>query len=1293
MSLDQLKKEYEELENFHSLSFPLFDPYQVSFLPKDLMDPIICFNRSSISSETCYQIKIANNDYNLSSECFPNISSNIEIPISDDIDLQDLDLLTPLFQGKEFCISSSNIQLFKLISKFLKDENLMKIYEFTNDLFNQTDKLCDLLELEEAIFDFNLDYFSEFKEKDENGITIKVKKFDKNYIARFLYELGYSRPQLSSEIGKYATEICNIIDSNNYPNEQNEKSLRDTISEYFLLQLKSQDGKINNNFLYRQFYEFNLINKDELIEALFSTVNYTLKNFTCLLWFLDILPPHMKQLMEDLMCELDMKQYEKNIVIINKIIANDFHLFKQIVSKADTINPIANAIRYDQVDQLQALLNKKRANDQSINVSIVLKDLLFEVDDFLNDTPLLNYAAFFGSIKCFKFLILNGAEIRPETFKYAICSQNAEILHIIQQKKVNSSTNLEFAAKINANNIFDWLYDMTPEKKKKDYKNIAHESIIHYNFLIFMKIITKVNGFATLKENAIKSGNYEILKFLNLISTESSIKFVRIFDINTHSAIFDTKYKMSTFSSRLKFYQVGKQFELFQIYAKHLEQKGNIEKTRNSLEKWFLKSVEDKNYFIVKFLFNQYNFVDYINNYQRGFLRCEVAEYNLPSILYLLIQNENVNVNATPQNRAGTAFTLSVWDGKFACARILYNSGKVDINAIGNMGETPLTGCIKSNKPSIAKVLITFTDVDVNKPNSEDQTPYQLACKKSVDHEILTILLSRKDLEFDMDSIKKQFRIAFLSNQINLMKAIYSHPKVDFKQINIDQLLKGKDLTEVSINTIMTLSQMIDPDDDLSFQKLVLRISDPILYINLLNSEKFVNFSSENLSQKGIFPYYHAIKANKVETIEYLLQFPEVDINAVYPKKKVTPLLQSIQTKDADFDIFRLLLSSDRLNIKENEKLAGGEINFLNLFIENKKIKELSLFIESKIKKIKKIDDQFFTFLLQNNLFNSIKLAIENGYRGQLINEALFESIKNDQKRTQINQNDDLSFNLGLFSYLVDLESKKEISIDFNYKSKNDEGRSILMETVFCYQKVAFDTLLKKEWKIDLNAEDENGMTVYDYSEKLFVSEGNDHFFNKLIQTKMIDLTKPSFSDRSLSRINLIINNKNNFLFSSILTGFDKSQVNSICKEIDLSLIMKNFEFFRSGTLLFFIESAKDRIFEKVNDGESSFIFQLIKFYLIKGDDEKINFNDTVALEKLIKLGFDVNSVDKNGETILMHAIRNKKFEAFLTLMLFDQVKLKIKNKEGKNCAQIAREVGSVSAAKTIEKMIQNGHK
>ena len=74
----------------------------------------------------------------------------------------------------------------------------------------------------------------------------------------------------------------------------------------------------------------------------------------------------------------------------------------------------------------------KAANFPSLN------DSIFETNRFLiNKTPkLIEYAAFFGSIQIFNYLITNNAEIKPSMWLYAIHGKNAEIIHLIEENQI-----------------------------------------------------------------------------------------------------------------------------------------------------------------------------------------------------------------------------------------------------------------------------------------------------------------------------------------------------------------------------------------------------------------------------------------------------------------------------------------------------------------------------------------------------------------------------------------------------------------------------------------------------------------------------------------------------------------------------------------------------------------------------------------------------------------------------------------------------------------------------------------
>ena len=61
---------------------------------------------------------------------------------------------------------------------------------------------------------------------------------------------------------------------------------------------------------------------------------------------------------------------------------------------------------------------------------------IFETNQFLfNKTPtLIEYAAFFGSIQIFNYLLLNHVTITPSLYIYVIHGAHPEIIQIIEEK-------------------------------------------------------------------------------------------------------------------------------------------------------------------------------------------------------------------------------------------------------------------------------------------------------------------------------------------------------------------------------------------------------------------------------------------------------------------------------------------------------------------------------------------------------------------------------------------------------------------------------------------------------------------------------------------------------------------------------------------------------------------------------------------------------------------------------------------------------------------------------------------
>ena len=162
---------------------------------------------------------------------------------------------------------------------------------------------------------------------------------------------------------------------------------------------------------------------------------------------------------------------------------NNWKLHRKLVSEG--INPaeVAKAIRSDNIVSLQQI---STYHNFDFNQKIVPS--LYERFSFINhnNVSLIDYAAFFGSINCFKFLLLNGSDIK-NTGIYAIAGGNLEIFHICEKKNSLTYKSYEISIIFHQNNIFYYLY----QNKVHRPKNLSHLGI-----------------------QCIKSDNYEIFSFL-----------------------------------------------------------------------------------------------------------------------------------------------------------------------------------------------------------------------------------------------------------------------------------------------------------------------------------------------------------------------------------------------------------------------------------------------------------------------------------------------------------------------------------------------------------------------------------------------------------------------------------------------------------------------------------------------------------------------------------------------------------------------------------------------------------
>ena len=184
-------------------------------------------------------------------------------------------------------------------------------------------------------------------------------------------------------------------------------------------------------------------------------------------------------------------------------------------------------------------------NDYPLNSYI--KKSIFETNDFLikhNETRLIEYTAFFGSTQIFKYLYKNGVELTSSLWLYGIHSDNAEMIHLLEENEVEPPNQsyeecIKESIKCHHNDIFNYLQSNHLNEDIKgiddiDFKQCYDENIYsysyhYYNFSYFPhEINNKINFYYACQYDYFQIVEY-FLKTVKININEKIIQIISIF--------------------------------------------------------------------------------------------------------------------------------------------------------------------------------------------------------------------------------------------------------------------------------------------------------------------------------------------------------------------------------------------------------------------------------------------------------------------------------------------------------------------------------------------------------------------------------------------------------------------------------------------------------------------------------------------------------------------------------------------------------------------------------------------
>ena len=162
--------------------------------------------------------------------------------------------------------------------------------------------------------------------------------------------------------------------------------------------------------------------------------------------------------------------------IKNEHIPSNFYENRKI---GENDSEICKLIRTDSIKKfISYVIKTKCPLDSKIEPS------MYETNSFLlkNKPTLIEYAAFYGSIQIFQYLIKGKVDLTPSLWKFAIHSQNSESIHLLEEKSITPDNDCFIEAlKCHHNDIAIYIENKLL-LKEENLNNTFTQSLKYFNF-------------------------------------------------------------------------------------------------------------------------------------------------------------------------------------------------------------------------------------------------------------------------------------------------------------------------------------------------------------------------------------------------------------------------------------------------------------------------------------------------------------------------------------------------------------------------------------------------------------------------------------------------------------------------------------------------------------------------------------------------------------------------------------------------------------------------------------------
>ncbi|KAK8875507.1 hypothetical protein M9Y10_005673 [Tritrichomonas musculus] len=838
-------------------------------------------------------------------------------------------LITELFNFEVVEITFENIEIINKIVNDLQIECIInEIQKIGNEMekFNETlDDQQEFVDSIEELFDwlYHIDQLTVEKVVFliEQSIWIQTEENVKELSSFIILVINSD-----FKLHKYLLEL--IIELNKKADNNSNKLniLIHSIVDNLMLSFAST--KCNCSFVYL-LQKSGIIEMEEIKKKIVFYSNNNVDKFILRnieLWFL----PEINEISQNFIFFRRFKELSLDELNFVSYFNKNIDSYIQMRDKGEPDDEITKAIRCDAIDCLRSLISSKI--DDVNNFFIPFNIFENYVDFDQNKISYIDYAAAYGSIKCFKYLLLNHNMIGEATLSYAVYGGNIEIIRIVDQRFSSNKVHYGYFISYDyiylsiikhRNDVFNWIFEQKylSNSFPDEYNNsLVYLSVLTGNAHALIQLVD--NGFDFSRnpnccyifcQAASRRGFYRMNKLLLLlmnvnlrISKRDEMKYYdEFFSYNTNApfkiqpkekeedsfinALNQNSFlKMNNVISTLVRFDLNENpidsidsfyFEssvllgnlsIFKLYEKLMNQ--------NDLKNMFILSIENNHTSIISYFLNTI-FKDDV----------QFNIYDIKKIVLSLIKSKNLELfkqikNAFDKLNPNCFEEFEFYHEMLNCA------------------------CLNNNIDA-AKKIIDYILENIESDENEIRSKFTTSFMKAVFGGFSDICQYFFDKRIDLD-----FEIIFsdkkLFNSMNAEMIIFLYENVLFKYkrklfmcvINEAIRKKNKKMIEFLFKNILPLgNNLIDAVNthDIDIVNIVLKYNSKPSFIN--------NFSSKEGTALHI-----AVLYNDIDIVKRLISLPGIDINKICYTYS-TPL--KIACDNNNSEIVDILIKEENIDV------------------------------------------------------------------------------------------------------------------------------------------------------------------------------------------------------------------------------------------------------------------------------------------------------------------------------------------------------------------------------------------